>query len=38
MEKYGDMRVLMGFQILSMWSNLGKFFEIVRKFHCFFFF
>lgn len=21
-EKYGDMRVLMGFQILSMWSNL----------------
>ncbi|XP_014603723.1 PREDICTED: dedicator of cytokinesis protein 3 isoform X1 [Polistes canadensis] len=22
-EKYGDMRVLMGFQILSMWSNLG---------------
>lgn len=24
-EKYGDMRVLMGFQILSMWSQLGKF-------------
>jgi len=24
MEKYGDMRVLMGFQILSMWSNLGE--------------
>ncbi|XP_063227619.1 dedicator of cytokinesis protein 3 [Bacillus rossius redtenbacheri] len=23
-EKYGDMRVLMGFQILSMWSNLGE--------------
>lgn len=23
-EKYGDMRVLMGFQILSMWSHLGK--------------
>nr|CAD7432042.1 unnamed protein product [Timema monikensis] len=23
-EKYGDMRVLMGFQILSMWSNLGN--------------
>lgn len=23
-EKYGDMRVLMGFQILSMWSQLGK--------------
>ncbi|XP_031827165.1 dedicator of cytokinesis spg isoform X2 [Nomia melanderi] len=22
-EKYGDMRVLMGFQILSMWSHLG---------------
>jgi dedicator of cytokinesis protein 3 len=22
-EKYGDMRVEMGFQILSMWSNLG---------------
>ncbi|CAH0555056.1 unnamed protein product [Brassicogethes aeneus] len=22
-EKYGDMRVLMGFQILSMWSQLG---------------
>ncbi|KAK7862569.1 hypothetical protein R5R35_004185 [Gryllus longicercus] len=24
LEKYGDMRVLMGFQILSMWSNLGE--------------
>lgn len=24
-EKYGDMRVLMGFQILSMWSQLGEF-------------
>jgi dedicator of cytokinesis protein 3 len=24
-EKYGDMRVLMGFQILSMWSNLGSY-------------
>ncbi|XP_050303860.1 dedicator of cytokinesis protein 3 isoform X2 [Anthonomus grandis grandis] len=23
-EKYGDMRVLMGFQILSMWSQLGE--------------
>ncbi|XP_030749885.1 dedicator of cytokinesis protein 3 isoform X2 [Sitophilus oryzae] len=23
-EKYGDMRVLMGFQILSMWSSLGE--------------
>ncbi|XP_034947378.1 dedicator of cytokinesis protein 3 [Chelonus insularis] len=23
-EKYGDMRVLMGFQILSMWSHLGE--------------
>ncbi|KAG8233145.1 hypothetical protein J437_LFUL010375, partial [Ladona fulva] len=23
-EKYGDMRVLMGFQILTMWSNLGE--------------
>ncbi|XP_012288369.1 dedicator of cytokinesis protein 3 [Orussus abietinus] len=23
-EKYGDMRVLMGFQILSMWSNLRE--------------
>ncbi|XP_051163357.1 dedicator of cytokinesis protein 3 isoform X2 [Leptopilina boulardi] len=23
-EKYGDMRVLMGFQILSMWSRLGE--------------
>lgn len=23
-EKYGDMRVLMGFQILSMWANLGE--------------
>lgn len=23
-EKYGDMRVLMGFQMLSMWSNLGE--------------
>lgn len=22
-QKYGDMRVLMGFQILSMWGNLG---------------
>lgn len=27
MEKYGDMRVLMGFQILSMWSNLRKFID-----------
>lgn len=24
-ERYGDMRVLMGFQILSMWSHLGKY-------------
>ncbi|CAB0036454.1 unnamed protein product [Trichogramma brassicae] len=24
MEKYGDMRVLMGFQILSMWSHLKE--------------
>lgn len=24
LEKYGDMRVLMGFQILSMWSQLGE--------------
>ncbi|XP_057318557.1 dedicator of cytokinesis protein 3 isoform X2 [Microplitis mediator] len=23
-ERYGDMRVLMGFQILSMWSHLGE--------------
>lgn len=23
-EKYGDMRVLMGYQILSVWSKLGK--------------
>lgn len=23
--KYGDMRVKMGFQILSVWSKLGKF-------------
>lgn len=23
-ERYGDMRVLMGFQILSMWSQLGE--------------
>lgn len=23
--KYGDMRVLMGFQILSVWSNLGMY-------------
>lgn len=28
-EKYGDMRVLMGFQILSMWSQLGKLFANV---------
>ncbi|XP_052125383.1 dedicator of cytokinesis protein 4 isoform X2 [Frankliniella occidentalis] len=24
MERYGDMRVLMGFQILNMWSRLGE--------------
>lgn len=24
MERYGDMRVLMGYQILSMWSRLGE--------------
>ncbi|XP_076362645.1 dedicator of cytokinesis protein 3-like isoform X4 [Tachypleus tridentatus] len=24
LEKYGDMRVLMGFQILSMWDKLGE--------------
>lgn len=23
-EKYGDMRVLMGYQILNVWSKLGK--------------
>lgn len=29
-EKYGDMRVLMGFQILSMWSQLGNFYGLQK--------
>lgn len=31
-EKYGDMRVLMGFQILSMWSQLGKYYVSLKSF------
>jgi dedicator of cytokinesis protein 3 len=30
-EKYGDMRVLMGRQILSVWSDLGKKFIVVAR-------
>ena len=30
-EKYGDMRVLMGFQILSVWSKLGKHYSVAFK-------
>lgn len=28
-SKYGDMRVKMGFQILDVWSNLGKINELM---------
>ena len=32
LERYNDMRVLMGFQILSMWHNLGTL-GLGRKHH-----
>ena len=28
LERYNDMRVLMGFQILSMWRELGKLYAV----------